>query len=121
MRVFAIRITKFVAAFLCCSVLCTILWSQFVTDKLYNCTDPGWLDYLFPGLWVHNPIVALHVNTSRSMNEQDIIREGWSITRLWWLWFTCIGASILAITLFALKPWVYAKQDGIIGEHPNSG
>src|SRR5881409_2770465 len=109
MRVFALRTVKFVAALLCCTIVCTSLWAQFVTDSLYNCTDPGWLDYLFPGHWVHHPIAVGHVVAGRSMSESDTIKEGWSVTGLWCLWFSVAGACVVVSALLAWMPWIQKR------------
>ena len=69
---FAIRAAKFVAVLLCCTIAFTFLWEQLVADTLYNCTDLGWLDYLFPGDWVHKPVSVRHATAGRSMSEPDI-------------------------------------------------
>jgi len=37
----------FFTSFVICIILCTIFWQNFITDKFYNCTDPGWLDFCF--------------------------------------------------------------------------
>lgn len=120
MRVFATRIAKFVAVFLCCTIVCTVLWAQFVTDTLYNCTDPGWLDYLFPGHWVHHPVAVAHVVVGRSMSEPDTIKAGWSITGLWFLWFAVVGVSVLGSVLLARLPWIRTRQRGKICAHANA-
>jgi hypothetical protein len=99
------RTAAFVTSLLVCTVLCTIIWQMFITDRLYNCTDPAWLDYLFPGNWVHGKIEYVPVVTAgRSMSEPDTIKAGWSITGLWLLWLLfflpSLIVSVLATRLF---------------------
>jgi hypothetical protein len=53
---------KFLLTLAVMTLLCTLAWQQFVTDTLYHCTDPGWLDFLSPGQWIHNPVPVAHVN-----------------------------------------------------------
>jgi len=93
----------FLLALLCFAIASTGLWQCFATDKLYHCTDSGWLDFLAPGQWVHHPVVATKIVASRSMSEPDTIKAGWSITGLWCLWFSLVGASIIGSTLFSWR------------------
>ena len=110
MRLLATKAAKFAAVFLCCTVGCTLLWSQFVTDTFYSCTDPGWLDFLSPGHWVHRPITVAHVVAGRSMSEPDTIRAGWSNTGLWYLWFSVVGVSSIVSAWLAWIPWIRERQ-----------
>jgi hypothetical protein len=81
-------------------ILCTSVWQSFVTDVLYNCTDPGWLDFLSPGNWVHahngEPVAFVPVITGGTMSDPDTIKQGWSVARLWYLWcgFAIVSAGI---------------------------
>src|SRR6266550_4248599 len=86
-------LAKFVTALLAMTILCTMVW-QFVGDKLYDCTDDGFLGFWRPGEWVHSfgghSVATLHqVVHGRSMSESDTIKEGWSVAGLWRLWFRC--------------------------------
>jgi len=84
----------FFISFVVCMIICTILWQNCITDKLYNCTDPAWLDFLFPGNWVHGEIVYLpKIPAHRSMSEPDAIKAGWSLAGLWLLWLAFVIAS----------------------------
>ena len=105
----AIRVVKFVAAFVCCTIACTIAWEYLVKDRLYNCTDDLPFDYLQPGQWVHQPATVPHVVRAHSMSEPDTIKQGWNITRLWYLWFSVIGGSLALSTLLAWMPWIPRK------------
>ena len=99
----------FLFSMLCCTAVCTILWQVFVTDTLYNCTDPGWLDYLFPGNWVHGDFKYVSkVVAGRLMTEPDTIKEGWSITGLWCLWLSWFALSVLVSAL--LSRWFWRDQ-----------
>jgi hypothetical protein len=91
---------------LCWTIAFTFLWERFVADTLYNCTDPGWFDYLFPGDWAHKPVSVRHVTGGRSMSEPDTIKEGWTMTRLWYLWFSVVGISVILSALLAWMPWI---------------
>lgn len=117
MGLVTIRVAKFVAVLMCCTIASTILWALFVTDTLYNCTDPGWLDFLSPGHWVHHPVPVAHVIAGRSMSEPDTIKAGWSITGLWLFWFAVVVASVFVSVLLARTPWIREKQAGEIYVH----
>ena len=119
MRKFTIRVAKFGAVLLLCTIACTALWGQFVTDRLYNCLDFGWLDFLFPGDWVHRPVSVAHVVTGRSMSEPDTIKEGWSIAGLWCLWFSFVVLSLIVSFVLARRPWRSGRQREIY-EHANA-
>ena len=76
-----------------------------IEDKLYNCTDATFLDFLQPGNWVHHPVPVPQITVGRSMSEPDTIKQGWSIAGLWCLWAVFVGVSILASWVFAIVPW----------------
>ena len=100
MRNILISISAFVVSLLATTVFCTIAWEALVHFDVYDCTDPGFLDYLTPGDWVHytggHPVaVVQHVVHGRSMSEPDTIKQGSSIMGLWSLWFSFISASLL--------------------------
>ena len=39
------------------------------------------------------------------MSEPDTIKEGWSVTSLWYLWYSFVIISLVVSTLLALVPW----------------
>jgi hypothetical protein len=92
---------KFLLTLTVMTILCTMVWQQLVADTLYHCTDAGWLDYLSPGHWVHNPVSAAHVVPSQSMSEPDTIKVGWSIGGLWGLWYSFVGVSMVVSLLLS--------------------
>lgn len=97
LRVLA-TIVKFIIAVFAMTIICTILWEVFVNGQLYDCTDPGWLDFLSPGDWVHfghDVEYVPHVVAGRSMSDPDTIKLGWSVTKLWCLWFSFVGVSLV--------------------------
>jgi hypothetical protein len=120
MREFIITAAKFGALLLLCALGCTALWGLFVTDRLYNCTDPGWLDFLFPGHWVHHPVAVAHLVAGRYMSEPDTIRAGWSITGLWCLWFSFVVISLVVSFLLARRSWFPGRQREQIYEQTNA-
>ena len=104
---------KFIVVLMAMTVVCSIVWEMCVNNTLYNCTDPGWLDFLFPGGWVH-PSVGLvsvpHVIDGRSMSEPDQIKAGWSIAGLWWLWWGFVTVSLTVSACLARRPWPFVED-----------
>ena len=101
---------KFVIVAFVMTIACTIVWQEFVTDKLYNCTDPAWLDFLSPGNWVHihdgKPVAFVPVIIGGSMSDPDTIKDGWSIARLWYLWYSFVAVSVVISILLARIRWI---------------
>jgi hypothetical protein len=103
-------VVKFSMAFFVMTIVCTISWEVFVNGRLYNCTDQAFFDYLKPGDWVHawgdHPIaVVAHVTRDGDMNHPDTIKEGWTVTRIWYLWFVFLGTSLAISAILARLPW----------------
>lgn len=115
---------KFSIALFAMTIVCTVVWQSFVTDTLYNCTDPLWLDFLSPGDWVHShdgqPIALVPVVTARPMNDPDTIKTGWSVTRLWYLWYSFIGISIVISVFLARIRWIPKQSTKQICEETNA-
>ena len=100
------------------TVVCTVVWQNCITDELYNCTDPGWLDYLSPGDWVHfdhGVIYVPHIVTGRSMSDPDTIKEGWSVNRLWCLWLAFFAVSLFVSAGFTFLPWMPKRNSAANG------
>jgi hypothetical protein len=108
---------KFLVTLIVMTILCTVVWQQFVTDTLYHCTDALWLDFLRPGHWVHEPVASVaQVVRRRSMSEPDTIRAGWSMTGLWSLWYSFVGVSVAVSALLARAPWIPRRRTSEIYE-----
>lgn len=76
-----------------------------MADHIYHCTDSGpvLFDFISPGKWVHawKPIEYVSdFATRRAMTEADVIKVGWSVSRLWLLWSAMAGGCV-AIGLWA--------------------
>jgi hypothetical protein len=102
---------KFVISMIVMMIISTWAWDAFVNGKIYDSTDGGSLDYWNVGDWVsswdNHPIAVVHqVANGRSMEEPDEIKEGWSVTGLWCLWFLFFGISLVISILFAWMRWV---------------
>jgi len=105
-------IKKFAVSLLVMAIVCTIIWQELVTDRLYNCTDPLWLDFLKPGDWIHGHIaVVQQIVANRPMSEPDTIKEGWSVAGLWHLWDLFTGIAFIISLLFALIPRIPRSAD----------
>jgi len=101
---------KFALVFLVTTIICTTVWEFFVKDHLYNDTDGGFLDYLDPGDWVvafdGHPIETVpHVVLDRNMEHPDTLEAGWTVERLWYLWFALLATSIGVSAALASMPW----------------
>jgi hypothetical protein len=86
---------RFVFSGILSTVLCTVLWQEFVTDHFYHCADSLGFDFLRPGGWVHGVAVP----------HGDTLRQGWSRTGLWYLWCSFVMIALLISVIFALLPW----------------
>ena len=103
-------IVKFVIVLVVMTVIFSLIWGEFITDTLYNCTDPVGCDYLHPGDWVHDRVVSVsHVVTSPSMSGPDTIKEGWSVSGLWALWLSFFIVSLVFSFFLARKAWIPRK------------
>jgi hypothetical protein len=108
-----VRNMVFIALLLTCSIFCTYAWNNWIAGKLYNCTDSVPFDFLRPGNWVHSHdgisvAVVPKINPSDSMDKPDTIKEGWSVLKLWLLWWSFVFASVavsavLAFLFFRLR------------------
>jgi hypothetical protein len=104
-----IRVAKFALVLAAMAVVCTISW-QLVGERLYDCTDDGFLGFWRPGNWVHSwpqhPVAVVpQVVHDRSMSEPDTIKEGWTVARLWGLWSVFVGVSLVVSLFGAWIPW----------------
>jgi hypothetical protein len=102
-------VAKFVIALVVMTILCTFVWQRFIYGTLYYCSDPVW-DFLSPGSWVHvvngQPVqVVSHVVISSSWSVPDSIKDGWSETRLWHLWFLFVALSLVVSIAVSLLRW----------------
>ena len=113
-RVFMIRklktTAKFVIILFVMTIVCSIGWA-FVAGELYDCTDPGFIDFLSPGDWVHgwpgHPVATVEkIVHGRSMSEPDTIRHGWTVAGLWCLWFLFVGVSFVISFFLSRKTWL---------------
>ncbi len=101
-------ILKFGAVFVVITILCDIVWEEFVDGTLYNCTDAAF-GYLSPDGWVGGnnfPVVTVKkVVSGRPLSEPDELKEGWSVPRLWMVWCSLFTGSFIASFLLASIRW----------------
>ena len=93
MSKFIIHVGKFIAVLNVCVVASVFAWERFVAGTIYRCTDPGFLEFLSPGDWAHS-------------QYGDTLRAGWSMTGLWWLWYSFVIVSLT----FAVLPWRFRNS-----------
>jgi hypothetical protein len=102
---------KFLMVFYVITIVCAVAWDGFVDEKLYDATDVVAPGYLNPGGWVDNwdgnhPITVVpQIIPDDNMNDPDSIKEGWTIGRLWELWFCFFATSVLISAALAWVPW----------------
>lgn len=88
------KVATFLITLLVCLILSVTVWQVYFPQNIYNCTDDNMLGFLRPGDWVHGNYVTVHkVVPSLSMSEPDTIKEGWSVGKLWFAWYSFILAS----------------------------
>jgi hypothetical protein len=108
------RLVKFAVAMFAMTIVCTVVWQESVTDRLYNCTDPAWLDFLRPGDWVHahagHPVVVVPKIVGGGMEDPDTIKEGWSVSKLWFLWYSFVAVSVVLSALLSWPRWIPNPQ-----------
>jgi hypothetical protein len=102
-----LTVVKFSLAMIACTAACTALWQSYVTDVLYHCSDPLWLDYLQgPGGWVHGGVAG------QPGNFGDTIQPGWSLGRLEALWFAMLATSdVVSLALSRIR-WSGKPHNG---------
>jgi len=105
------KVMKFVSSMFVMTVICALVWETNVTGKIY-CDGDEDFGYLTPGSWVSNwdgqhPIGVVHqIPAVRQYGDPDVIIEGWSIPKLWCLWLSCFGISLVVSSLFAGVQWI---------------
>jgi len=104
---------KFIVSIIVMTIICTIVWQDFVTEYLYDNTDENMMGFLDPfsgDFWIGEggfPVVTVqHVVHGRGMSEPDEIKEGWSIPKLWCLWFSFVVFSLVISIVFARVTWI---------------
>jgi hypothetical protein len=108
---FAASFMTFVIALLLTNVAAATIWEKVVSQKLYDCTDSVGFDYVLPGRWVHAPVAVVpQVVHNRSMSEPDTIREGWTVRKLWALWWSLVAGSVIISLLLASWPWILCRR-----------
>ena len=88
MRKIVLKAAKFLVVLTGCTVLCAIFWETVVAGGIYQCTDPGFLEFLTPGDWIHGDTAG------KDAHYSDALAHGWTMTRLWILWYSLLAGSI---------------------------
>lgn len=100
------------------------MWSSLVEGRLYYCSDETGFGYFHPGDWVHDPIVSEDFSErTGSMEDPDLIREGWSESLLWVLWSGTLGLTIILSALFSRYGFDLFEADtsGVKTSHSERG
>jgi hypothetical protein len=100
----------FCVAMLTMTIVCTILWDDYLNGTVYACSDGGdWeyliLDWSTIGNGNFPAVVVPRIHDLTSMNDPDELKEGWSVARLWSVWYSFLGGSIAVSLLAAGFPW----------------
>ena len=101
-------IVKFAIVMFAMSIVCEIIWDEFVAQNLYGCTDPLLFGYFSPGHWVHfyhGVDYVPHVTHDHSMGDPDSLKQGWSVTGLWCLWCLLFAISTVVSCVLACLRW----------------
>lgn len=102
------HLLKFVAVFTTLTLVMAIAWDVYFPRKIYYCTDHVGLDYLHPSDWVHGEVeyvdeVAALV--TRDMGHPDILLRGWTMDRLWMVWISMFGFSLVVSAILSHCSW----------------
>ncbi|BAY28027.1 hypothetical protein NIES2100_78560 [Calothrix sp. NIES-2100] len=85
-------VLKFLFVFLCCMVVSAVLWQHFVVNNIYYCIWSNVIiDFFFPDRWYHGA------------NSGDMMKPGWSMSKLLSLWYSIIAVSVLVSAVFTLS------------------
>jgi hypothetical protein len=82
-------------------ILAGMVWDMYLPGRIYNCTDFN-SGFFMPACWVHGNYVTVdEVNPHDSMSLPDSIKKGWSVGKLWLLWFSFVAVFIAISRLLA--------------------
>src|ERR1039457_2202371 len=89
------QFVTFLTALPVCLLLSGIIWQIYLPGRVYNCTDDNLIGFLTPGYWVHgNYVTVSEINLHDSMSQPDSIKEGWSVGKVWLLWWSFVAVSV---------------------------
>ncbi len=81
-----------------------------IDGELYGCNDTIGFDILHNGDWIHADYVAVpKIIADHSMSDPDVIKEGWSVPKLWCLWWVFVAVSVIVSTLLSFVIWRHKK------------
>jgi len=74
-------------------IVCIVAWGEFVVGRVYqNMDNLSGLDFVDPGSWVY-------------FEDGDTLSPGWTIARLWALWWGFVLVSLFVSFLLASMRW----------------
>lgn len=100
-------ILLFLGAMSLFSVANVYAWKWCVAGRVYHAPHLLGLSvgYLEPGQWVRGDVrVVAALDTTQSLKQGDQILQGWSVPRLWMLWWAFFAASVIASAI--LSAWL---------------
>ena len=105
-----VSVALFCIALFATTIVCTILWDDCLNGTVYVCSDGGGWEYLIPdwatiGNGSFPVIVVPRIQALNSMSDPDELKEGWTVARLWTVWYSFLGGSLLVSLLVASLPW----------------
>lgn len=113
------RITRSFVIFIVMMILMTIIstfaWDASLNKRVYNCSDGGAGEYLDADGWVgaHGTYPVIEVDRVApfiEMGHPDMIKKGWSVARLWYVWDSFFITSLAVSFTTAWIPWVRGPQ-----------
>ncbi|MBD2200333.1 MULTISPECIES: hypothetical protein [Calothrix] len=82
-------VLKFLFIFCCCMIFSAVLWEHLVVNNIYACVwSNAYIDFFFPDNWYHGA------------DSGDMMKPGWSKSKLLTLWYLIIGVSFFFSAAF---------------------
>jgi len=114
-RIFRLLLKLLIAGSFATDV-CTVVWEMELGGKYYHVDDATEIcpeGFLEPGEWVDDTavsvkVVGLPTSWTHAIDRKfypDHIQEGWTVARLWRVWWWFLAADIGATLGLWLLPW----------------
>lgn len=109
--------TKFYVSLFWLSIVCTVVWCYTAGDLYDHDDGDGGVLFGFvePGNWVDDTVVVVpqvvhgrnwtHMTGPNGELDPDQIKEGWSTTRLWCLWWCFLAVDLGSSAILARISW----------------
>jgi hypothetical protein len=101
--ILAFQAVIFAVAMMVMAIACEVVWDNCLANRIYLNTDDGdGGGYISPGHWVGNdegfPVITVPRVIPEHMSDRtnpDELKTGWTMTRLWVVWWMFFGTSLL--------------------------